>query len=107
MRKLSQLVDQFRRDEQGAFLALFGVMAIVVVAMSGAVVDFVSIEQARNRAQVALDAAALALQPSIYSDTDAQIQSKAEALLNERIGDTSITAQIVEITTDETGKSVV
>ena len=101
MRRLIQLIEQFRRDEQGAFLALFGVMAIVVVAMSGAVVDFVSIEQARNRAQVALDAAVLALQPSIYVDTNAQLMSKAEALLIERIGDASITATIQDITTDQ------
>jgi len=102
MRKLFQLIGQFRRDENGAFLALFGVMAIMVVAVSGAVVDFVTVEQARARAQAALDSAALALQPSIYVDTVPQIQTKAEALLNERIGDTSIAAQIIEITTDET-----
>ena len=58
-----KLLKRFRDDEGGAFLVLFGILAIVLVATSGAVVDYTSVEQARTRGQVALDAAALALQP--------------------------------------------
>ena len=63
-------------------------MAIVLVALSGAVVDYVALEQARNRSQVALDAAALALQPLIFEDPIdiADITAKAEALLHDRLG---------------------
>lgn len=101
MRKLFALIDKFRRDEDGAFLIMFGVMAIVLVALSGSVVDYVIIEQTRNRAQVALDAAALSLQPSIYTDTDAELVQKAEALLNQQIANNRIAVVMEEISTDD------
>ena len=53
--------------------SLFGLMAIVLVAMAGAGVDYIQVEQVRSRSQIALDAAALALQPQIYSKTDVAI----------------------------------
>lgn len=89
MRPLIDLIGRFRRDESGNFAIIFGLIAIVLVAMSGAVVDFTSVQQARTKAQVALDAAALALQPSIYTDTPANITNKAEALLLNRLADGS------------------
>jgi Flp pilus assembly protein TadG len=89
MRHLIDLIGRFRRDEGGNFAIIFGLIAVVLVAMSGAVVDFTSVQQARTKAQVALDAAALALQPSIYTDTVATITNKAEALLLNRLADGS------------------
>jgi len=87
MRRLLNLFDRFRRDESGAFAMIFAVMAIVLIATAGATVDFTEMQQARTRAQVALDAAALALQPSIYTDTSISIQNKAQALLTNRLAD--------------------
>src|SRR3978361_464869 len=84
---LLKLVLQFHRDERGAFAVIFGAIAIVLVAMSGAVVDFTSVQQARTRAQVALDASALALEPPIYTSTATQIQTQAQALLVDRLAD--------------------
>ena len=55
------LVGRFGRDERGVFAVVFGLMAIVLIALGGAVVDYVALQQARSRAQIALDAAALAL----------------------------------------------
>jgi Flp pilus assembly protein TadG len=101
MRKLYQLVGRFCRDEQGAFMALFGVMAIVVVAISGAAFDYVTLEQARNRAQVALDAAALSLQPSIYDESNTAIKQKAQDLLIQQIANDRITTVVEDISTDE------
>jgi Flp pilus assembly protein TadG len=49
MRQFSNLIGRFRRDERGAFAVIFGLMAIVLVALSGATVDYVSLEQMRNR----------------------------------------------------------
>lgn len=88
---------RFARDERGAFAIMFGVMAIVLVALGGAVVDYVTLEQGRNRAQLALDAAALALQPKVFEDgfSESAVQELAQAFLSERIGDNSITAEIV------------
>lgn len=86
--RLSSLLRRFGRDESGVFAVLFGLMAIVLVALGGAVVDYVSLEQTRNRSQVALDAAALALQEQIFLTTltKQQIQDRAQALVDDRVG---------------------
>ncbi|MDB5561466.1 MAG: hypothetical protein JWN11_884 [Hyphomicrobiales bacterium] len=86
MYTLFALLKRFRSDERGAFGIIFAAMAIVLVATSGAVVDYTSVEQARTRAQVALDAAALALQPQIYV-ANYDIKGKAQAVLLERLSD--------------------
>lgn len=88
---------RFLADERGAFAVMFGVMAIVLVALGGAVVDYVTLEQGRNRAQLALDAAALALQPRIFDNDfdEAEVQELAQAFLDERIGRSDVIAEIV------------
>ena len=88
MHRFLALTRRFGRDERGVFAVLFGLMAIVLVALAGAVVDYVALEQARNRAQVALDAAALALQPLIFEEPldTTDIETKAQALLRDRLG---------------------
>jgi Flp pilus assembly protein TadG len=86
MRTVLALLKRFRSDERGAFAMIFAALAIVLVATSGAVVDYTSVEQARTRAQVALDAAALALQPQIYT-AGYDIKGKAQAVLLERLAD--------------------
>ena len=106
MRGFVRLLEQFRSDERGVFAIMFGLIAVVLIAMGGATVDFVSLEQTRNRAQAALDAAALALQPEIYNTktTTAVIKSKAEALLLDRIGSGDVVASVSDIRVDlETG----
>ena len=93
---LLSLLKQFRADERGVFGMIFAVMAIVLIALGGAVVDFVGLEQNRNRAQVALDAAALALQKDIFIKplNAASIQAKAQALVNDQIGDAAVSATL-------------
>lgn len=88
MTPVSDLVSRFGRDERGVFAVMFAVMAIVLIALAGSVVDYVTLEQTRNRAQIALDAAALALQPEIFETkyTKEQLRAKAELLMQDRIG---------------------
>jgi hypothetical protein len=88
MRLFSSLIKRFARDERGVFAVIFGLIAIVLVAVGGAVVDYVLLEQARNRAQIALDAAALALQPMVFENPIdiADIEGRAEALLLDQLG---------------------
>jgi Flp pilus assembly pilin Flp len=102
-----RLVRRFGRDESGVFAVLFGVMAIVLVALGGAVVDYVTLEQTRSRAQTALDAAALALHPDIFlpNVTDESIRQRAEDIVRERIGDASISVDLNPAVIDrETGR---
>ncbi len=96
MSEFLKLARRFGRDESGVFAVVFGVMAIVLVALGGAVVDYVTLEQTRSRAQTALDAAVLALQPEILkaSYNKQTITDDAEKFLIERIGDDRITASI-------------
>jgi Flp pilus assembly protein TadG len=98
MRRFFELVERFRRDEHGAFAVIFGVMAIALVALSGAVVDYVTLQQARSRAQVALDAAALALQQEMQDGmSDAEIKVLAQSLLTDRIADAAVTSGVTDV----------
>lgn len=84
-----QLLRRFARDEQGVFVVIFAVMAAALIAISGAVVDYTRLEQARARAQNALDSAVLALQRTIYNSpapTEEDIRQAADAFLRERVG---------------------
>lgn len=103
MRRLSSALARFRRDDRGAFAIIFAVVLIAVVALAGAAVDFTSVQQGRTRAQTALDAAALALQPKIYdaSATNEQIRKLAEDLLIQQVGDSSITAKVTSAVKDK------
>ena len=100
------LIGRFGRDERGVFAVVFGLIAIVLIALGGAVVDYVALQQARSRAQIALDAAALALQPLIFNEPvdEADIKTKAENLLRDRlgvvdgVGDFGVTAEITDTT---------
>lgn len=91
MKVLKPVLARFARDESGAFIVLFGIMAVVLVALTGAVVDYTSLEEKRNRAQIALDGAALALQPRIFNSSDTEILDLARPLVAERFaGDDSV-----------------
>ena len=87
MLRIQSLLRRFKSDERGAFIVIFGVLAIVLIATSGAVVDYTAIEQARTRAQVALDTAALGLQPTIYDSgvTTATLKTSSESLLVQQL----------------------
>lgn len=105
MRNLVDLLVRFRDDERGVFAVIFGVMAIVLVAFAGAAVDYTHVETTRARAQIALDSAALGLQPTIFNTpapTSASLKASALALLNERLGDTSAITD-VDVAVSNTG----
>ena len=95
-------IIRFRNDERGVFLVIFALLALVLIATSGAVVDFTRVQQARTRAQIAADSAALALQGTINNTgvTAATLKVAAQALMTERIADTSVTAVVESATPD-------
>lgn len=94
MRGFVDLLKRFRADERGVFAVIFGLMAIVLVAMAGAAVDYTSMETARNKAQIAMDSAALGLAPKIYDNTEDELKATAEALVLERLNDTTLTMTV-------------
>ncbi|MEX0628397.1 MAG: ubiquitin-activating E1 FCCH domain-containing protein, partial [Cucumibacter sp.] len=101
MRRFQARITAFWQDQRGAFATIFGILLIVIVATSGAVVDFVGVQQARNKAQLALDAATLALQPNIYTWTDDELMGAAEDLMVERIADDTISVDVESVEVDE------
>lgn len=96
MGQFFNLLRRFRADDRGVFGVLFALLAVVLIATAGAVVDFSSIEQTRTRAQLALDSAALGLQPTIFNAgvTAATIKPQALAIVTERLADSRVTATI-------------
>jgi Flp pilus assembly protein TadG len=102
MRGFANLLRRFHDDERGVFAVLFGVFAIVLIATAGAVVDYTSEELARTRAQQALDSAALGLAPTMYDTgvTEDTLKTKAEALVIERLANSSIIVDIDDADAD-------
>jgi Flp pilus assembly protein TadG len=94
MNPMLKLIRRFSKNESGVFAVIFGVLSVVLIATSGAVVDFVGVQQARVRAQAALDSATLALQPQIYTLSEAQLRSLAEDLLVERMTDSGVAVTV-------------
>ncbi len=45
MSNFQKLIQRFARDGARVFAVIFGLLAIVLIAMGGAVVDYVSLEQ--------------------------------------------------------------
>ena len=95
------LLKKFHQDQRGVFAVIFGVLALVLVASSGAVVDFVGIQNARSLAQSSLDSATLALHSEIGNLTEAEIQTLAQSLLDERMAVLNLSATVETVNVDE------
>lgn len=95
MRGIFELLKRFHADERGVFAVIFGLLAIVLVAMAGAAVDYSGMETARAKAQIALDSAALGLAPKIYTQTEEQLRKSAEDLVKERLNDSTLNVKVV------------
>jgi Flp pilus assembly protein TadG len=98
---LAILARRFGRDERGMFGVIFGLMATVLVALGGAAVDYVMVEQNRTISQVALDAAVLGLQSEIEEQSTTQLGEAALALVRERLNRSDLTLQVLNTTVDK------
>ncbi|MEQ1770242.1 MAG: TadE/TadG family type IV pilus assembly protein [Devosia sp.] len=106
MRRFTDLLKRFHKDESGNFIIIFGILAVVLIATAGSVVDFTSVQQARARTQTALDSAALSLQPRITLDSNDTLKTKAKAIIVERLGDSTITVDVPTVVTNTTEGSI-
>jgi Flp pilus assembly protein TadG len=87
------------------FAVIFGLMATVLIALGGSVVDYVVVEQNRAITQIALDAAVLGLQSKIEEQSTTQLGNAALAVVRERLNQSDLTLQVVKTTVDkEEGK---
>lgn len=78
------LARDFARNENGAFAVIFALMAIVMIALGGAGVDYVVWMEARTEAQEAADAAALGASAS-SAVTQKDIEAIASGLVAGRM----------------------
>ncbi len=102
MRSLVALVRRFHGDERGVFAVMFGLIAIVLIAAAGAVVDYTSMEQTRTRAQIALDSAVLGLAPTIYDDPDTEdLKATTKTLIEERLDNSNVAIDISDAVYDK------
>ena len=101
----STLAD-FGRDERGVFAVMFGLMAIVLVAVGGAVVDYVLLENRRSALQISLDTAALALQREIRTKSSDQIRASAQGVVDSHGSATGYRAEVVDATIDRDSGSL-
>jgi Flp pilus assembly protein TadG len=98
------LLKRFRKDESGIFAVFFALLAVVLIAMSGAVVDFTQMQTARSRMQTVIDSAALSLQSKITTTTsdDTTIKTKVQTLVDQSVTGTGYTATIQTVATNTT-----
>jgi Flp pilus assembly protein TadG len=97
MRSLVALVRRFRDDDRGVFAVMFGLIAIVLIAAAGAVVDYTSMEQTRTRAQIALDSAVLGLAPTIYENPSTDdLMATTQTLIEERLDNPNVTVDVTD-----------
>jgi len=106
MRRLSDMFRDFRRDERGVFAVLFSLIAVVLIAFAGSAVDFTLLQQRRTTAQVALDAAALALQSKINTMAPDAIGQRALTLVRDRMNDPQVTVEITGVEIDKSAGSL-
>ncbi|MCF6302044.1 MAG: hypothetical protein L3J13_02390 [Devosiaceae bacterium] len=99
-RWFAKSLKAFASDERGVFAVIFGILAIVLVALGGAAVDFVSIQNARALTQSTLDSTALTLQPKIYTKTESELQILAEALLLTGLSTINVGAELESVSKD-------
>src|SRR5690554_1834751 len=90
----------FSRDEGGVFAIIFALMALVLVALGGSVVDYVLLESRRNMVQISLDTAALALQERIRTSTPEQIRVLAQDYMDSQTIVREFTANVNEALVD-------
>ena len=100
MTKWRSRARQFVTDESGIFAVVFGIMAVVLVAFSGAVVDFVGVQNAKGSAQVVLDSAILAVHSETGSKTETEIGDLVEDILNERLNNLNLAIDVENVTVD-------
>jgi Flp pilus assembly protein TadG len=108
------LLSRFRKDASGNVAIMFGFIALPMIGIAGASVDYARASSARASLNVAVDSAALMVARDATKLTDAQLTTRAEALIRANLAgnsDTKLgtytvainrTARTVNVTADTT-----
>ena len=71
------LLSRFRKDASGTTAVLFGFVAIPLIGIAGACIDYARASSARVNLNAAVDAAALMVARDATKLTDAQLTTRA------------------------------
>ncbi len=83
------LLSRFRKDASGTTAVLFGFVAIPMIGIAGACVDYARASSARATLNAAVDSAALMVARDATKLTDAQLKTRAEALIRANLAGNS------------------
>lgn len=103
-----RLVKQFLRSQDGVFAVVFALMAVPLIALAGAAVDYTRWMSARSSAQEAIDAGVLAA-AAARSSTDAEVARAVGAVVEPRLAqwpDISLSEAIYRSDTESVRASV-
>jgi Flp pilus assembly protein TadG len=101
------LLSRFRKDRSGNVAMLFGFAAVPLIALAAGVVDYGRATSLRTTLNAAVDAAALMVAREATKLTDAQLRTRAEALIRANLaGGSSATLDGYSVTIDRSARTV-
>lgn len=83
------LLSRFRKDASGNVAVMFGFVAIPMIGIAGACVDYARASSARTSLNAAVDSAALMVARDATKLTDSQLQTRAEAMIRANLAGNS------------------
>ncbi len=101
------LMSRFRKDASGNVAILFGFAAIPLVGIAGAFIDYGRATSARTSLNAAVDSAALMVARDATKLTDAQLRTRAEALIRANLaGNANAALGTYTVAIDRTARTV-
>lgn len=88
------LLGRFLNDRRGNVAVMFGLLAVPLIALVGAAIDYSEAHRAKARVQAALDAASLSVNRSMDTMTDAELRDLARDVFNANMGGEYFDAEI-------------
>lgn len=101
------LLSRFRNDASGTTAVLFGFVAIPLIGIAGACVDYARASSARTSLNAAVDSAALMVARDATKLTDAQLTTRAEAMIRANLaGNSDARLATYTVAIDRTARTV-
>ncbi|WP_197279861.1 pilus assembly protein [Bosea sp. AAP35] len=83
------LLSRFRKDASGNVAIMFGFVAVPLIGIAGACVDYARASSARASLNIAVDSAALMVARDATKLSDAELKTRAEALIRANLAGNS------------------
>jgi len=104
IKRFASLANGFRKDARGNVAIIFTLVAIPLVALVGAAVDYTRVSSARTAMQSALDSAALMISKDAATMSESEITTRARQYVNSLYTNTETPIQSFSVTyTPNTG----